>query len=111
MAQPTRILLALIIGLGLGILGAERGGQAFLMVADPVGGAWLDALRMTIIPLVVSLVITGIATTADAARGGGMALKALVLFLVLLWISSISAALLTPLFLDFWPIPADAGAA
>src|SRR5690606_19935618 len=51
------------------------------------------------------------ATTADAARGGGLALRALVLFLVLLWISSILAAVLTPLFLEIWPMPADAAVA
>lgn len=111
MSQPTRILLALIFGLGLGILGAERGGQALLAIADPLGGIWLDALRMTIVPLVVALVVTGIAATADAARGGGLALKALILFLLLLLISAIVAALFTPLFLNIWPIPTEAATA
>jgi len=111
MSQASRILIALILGLGLGILGADLGGQKLLAIADPLGGIWLDALRMTIIPLVVALVVTGIAATADAARGGGLALKALILFLVLLWISSITAALFTPLFLSLWPVPAEAATA
>ena len=36
-------------------------------IAEPIGGLWLNALQMTIVPLVVSLLITGI---AGAARGG-----------------------------------------
>jgi len=111
MSQPTRILLALIAGLMLGIAGARFGWEAGLAVAEPVGGVWLDLLRMTIIPLVVALLVTGIGQTADSARGGGLAFRAVALFLVLLWISSAIGAVLTPLALDIWPMPADAALA
>ena len=111
MSQPTRILLALIVGLALGIAGARFGWAGGLQVAEPVGGVWLDALRMTIIPLVVALLVTGIGRTADSARGGGLALKAVALFIVMLWISSAIGGLLAPLLLDIWPMPADAAAA
>ena len=111
MSQPTRILIALLAGVILGIAGARLGWEAALDVADPVGGVWLDALRMTIIPLVVALLVTGIGRTADSARGGGLALKAVALFLVMLWTSSALGAILTPLALDLWPMPADSAAA
>ena len=108
LSQPTRILLALVIGIALGLLGARAGGffaDDLVAVAEPIGGVWLNALQMTIIPLVVSLLITGIAASAEAARANRLAGRAIVLFLVLLWISSGLAALLTPLFLDLWPMP------
>jgi proton glutamate symport protein len=110
MSQPARILFALVLGITLGVASAAAAGDAFtarlIAVAEPVGGLWLDSLRMTIIPLVVALLITGIAATAEAARAGRLAGRALVLFLIILWTSSILAALLLPLILELWPLPA-----
>ena len=109
MSQPVRILLALVLGLILGIFCASWTPlwiDRTISVAEPIGGMWLNALRMTIVPLVVALLITGIAASAEAARAGKLAARALILFVVLLWISSVAAALLTPLFLDLFPLPA-----
>jgi len=114
MSQATRILLALALGLLLGILSANSDGAwvpGAISVAEPIGGLWLDALRMTIIPLVVALVITGIAESAEAAQASRLAGRAILLFILILWASAILAALLTPLFLNLWPMPAEAAAA
>ncbi len=114
LSQPTRILLALVVGLGAGIAGVAAGGawvERSIAIAEPVGGLWLNALQMTIVPLVVALLITGIAASAEAARAGRLATRALILFVVLLWISALIAALLTPLFLDLFPLPAESAAA
>ena len=100
MSQATRILLALAAGLALGIFASWSGGpwvDTAVLVANPVGGLWLDALRMTIIPLIVSLLITGIAASAEAARASRLAGKAILTFLAVLWTSAILAAFLTPL--------------
>ena len=110
MSQPVRILLALVLELILGIVCAGWAPgwvDRTISVAEPVGGMWLNALRMTIVPLVVALLITGIAASAEAARAGRLATRALILFVVLLWISSIAAALLTPLFLNLFPLPTN----
>src|SRR5919206_1670461 len=114
MSQATRILLALALGLILGIASAATEGgwvDDAVAVAEPVGGLWLDALRMTIVPLIVSLLITGIAASAEAARASRLAGRAILTFLAVLWTSSILAALLTPLLLNLWPIPGDSAAA
>ncbi len=80
MSQATRILLALVAGLVLGIA-AFAWAPGFALsaanVADPIGTLWLNGLRMTIVPLVVALLITGIAQTAEAARAGEIAGRAL----------------------------------
>jgi Na+/H+-dicarboxylate symporter len=112
MSQPVRILLALAIGLLLGIAtaGAHFTENA-IAVADPIGGLWLDALRMTIVPLVVSLLITGIAASAEAARANRLTARAIMLFLAVLWTGAIVSALLTPLLLSAWPVPSEAAAA
>lgn len=114
MSQATRILLALAAGLALGIAASWTGGswvETAVLVANPVGGLWLDALRMTIIPLIVSLLITGIAASAEAARASRLAGRAILTFLAVLWTSAILAAFLTPLLLEMWPIPGESAAA
>ena len=112
MSKATAILLALLLGCLLGIGSAAVGGawvEKATAIAEPIGTLWLNALRMTIVPLVVSLLITGIAASAQAARAGRLARRSLVMFIVLLWISSALAAVLMPLFLKLWPVSAAAG--
>ena len=115
LSQATRILLALVTGLGAGIAGVAFGGgpgvERAVAVAEPIGGLWLNALQMTIVPLVVALLITGIAASAEAARASKLATRALILFVVLLWTSALAAALLTPLFLNLFPLPIESATA
>jgi proton glutamate symport protein len=114
MSQATRILLALVLGLLLGIAAAAAGGGwagRTILIAEPIGALWLNALRMTIVPLVVALLVTGIAASAEAARASRLARRAIILFVALLWISALAAALLTPLFLGLFPLPAESAAA
>ncbi|MBW6527002.1 dicarboxylate/amino acid:cation symporter [Sphingomonas sp. RHCKR7] len=114
MSQATRILLALIAGLAAGVALARVAPAAVpnvVAVAEPLGTAWLHALQMTIVPLVVSLLITGVAATAEAARAGRLAARAIALYVALLAASATIAALLTPLLLVLAPLPAASAAA
>ena len=114
MSQATRILLALVFGLllGIGIAAAGSGLAATgLAIAGPVGTAWLNGLQMTIVPLVVSLLVVGVAATADVARAGRLATRAMILFMVLLWSGAIVSAFLTPTLLDLWPLDPAAATA
>jgi Na+/H+-dicarboxylate symporter len=114
MSQATRILSSLVAGLILGIAlsriapGAATIGVA---VALPVGSAWLHGLQMTIVPLVFALLVTGIAATAKAAAAGRIAGRAVAHFVAILWATTILSAVLTPLLLDLFPLPADWAAA
>ncbi|AUW56721.1 sodium:dicarboxylate symporter [Sphingobium sp. SCG-1] len=111
MSQTTRILFALIVGIAVGIGGARMGWSGAAAIAEPIGNLWLDSLRMTVVPLVVSLLITGIARAADSARGGKLALRSVLLFVTLLWLVTLIAAFLVPALLRLWPLPAEAAAA
>ncbi len=107
MSQATRILIGLGAGLALGIaLAAQAPGAAVsgIAVAEPVGTAWLNGLRMTIVPLVVALLVTGVAQTAEAARAGRIATRSLLLFIVILWMSSAIGAVVTLSLLDLFPL-------
>lgn len=112
MSQPMRILLALVAGIAAGIaLAAWRPDAAIAgtSVAQPIGTMWLNALRMTIVPLVVALLVTGVAATARAARASKLAGRAIAVFLICLWSSSALGALFTLTLLDFFPLGAEAG--
>lgn len=108
MTPASRILLGLAAGLGLGALAARAGFATgpVLEAAGIVGGLWLDALRMTIIPLVFSLVVTGIAAAAAQAGAGSVTRRSLMLFALILLASALVAALVGPLLLDAWSPPA-----
>ncbi len=110
----VRILAGLVIGLGAGgVLAAMQVpwlGQA-TGITDALGGVWLDALRMTIIPLVFSLLVVGVAQAAGTVKAGGLAGRALIAFGVLLVISTTISAIATPALLHLWPAPAAAAEA
>ena len=108
------VLGALIAGIGIGAWLAASGSAALASVsavADPVGGVWLDALRMTIVPLVFAMLFTGIASAAGTARGGGIAAWALALFVVLIVASAAFSLIVSPALFSLWPVPADAARA
>lgn len=112
MSTPVRILLALVLGLTGGAFLAHSAASLtprIVAIAEPIGGMWLDGLRMTIVPLVVSLLITGIASTASAARAGGVAARALAIIFGILWTSSVIGWVMSDLLWAIWPIPAQAG--
>jgi len=114
MSQAMRVLLALVAGLVFGIAAADAGAPWSTwgaMIAEPIGTAWLNGLQMTIVPLVVSLIVLGIAQTADAARAGKLAGRAMALYVGVLWTSTAMAAFMTPLLLRIFPIDPHAAAA
>ncbi len=105
------ILSALIAGMLLGIaieLVAPDAGTASLPFVEPIGLLWLNALKMTIVPLVVALLITGITATADAARAGKLAARAVMTFLAAIFISGSMSLLMTPLLLRLFPLSTGA---
>lgn len=114
MSPSTRILAGLVLGLVIGILVAAFAPglvPGTVAVAQPVGATWLNALQMTVVPLVFALLVTGIAATAEAAQAGRLAGRAVGLYLIVMACSAIAAGLLTPLFLELVPLPAQSAAA
>ena len=109
--SPWRILLALVGGLVVGAIAARIAPDRVIGVADaiaPVGQLWLRALQMTIIPLVVALLFTGILSAVRAARAGRLTGWSIGLFLIILWGGATMAAFVTPALLNAFPISAEA---
>jgi Na+/H+-dicarboxylate symporter len=102
------LLAALIAGLLLGIIAPRLGegtSEPLVATAGLIGGLWLDALRMTVIPLIVALLVVGVVGGADAARAGGLAARAVVWFLGFYVFSAVFGAAMTNALLALWPLP------
>ncbi|MDE3156506.1 MAG: dicarboxylate/amino acid:cation symporter [Acidobacteriota bacterium] len=86
-SSTLRTLLALIVGLAAGIALATvpgHGAAAAVAVIEPVGTVWIDAIRMTVIPLVITLVISGVGGATDLRRVGRLGAWAVPVFVALL---------------------------
>jgi Na+/H+-dicarboxylate symporter len=109
MSLTRRVLIALTTGLagGIAISYSHSPSLAALAVSiEPVGTLWVNAIRMTVIPLLVSLLIVSIASVADVGAIGRMGARALLLFLGLLGCSAFLAALVVPPLLEWFAIGA-----
>ena len=98
MSLTSRVLLGLALGLALGIsIAPADTGLAATAVTwiEPIGGLWVNAIRMTVIPLIVSLLLGGITSSGakTVARVGG---KAVAWFLGLVAATTTIAGLSTP---------------
>lgn len=114
MSLSLWVLVALLAGLFAGAA-AEAwglpGGAGTADLIGAIGTLWLNALKMTIIPLVFSLLVTGIASIADAAATGRMALKALMVFAILLLGATVYAIFANEALHLLWPIDPTGAAA
>ena len=114
MSQTTRVMAGLIAGIVFGIILAWQSPDLGLQIAaivEPFGKLWLNALQMTVVPLVFALVIVGINQASDAAHSGRVAKSAILTFIVLLTAAAVMTAVLAPLALSMiQPDPAVAAA-
>ena len=99
MSLTTRVLLALAAGIGVGLLLSEIDPELSRSVAtaiEPIGTLFVNAIRMTVIPLVVSMLIVGIATSGTGASVAKIGGRGILIFLILLVLSGVIAALAAP---------------
>ncbi|MGE0128765.1 MAG: dicarboxylate/amino acid:cation symporter [Blastocatellales bacterium] len=97
--QTASVLIGLIGGLALGLIvhrWPHPASLAFTSAVEPVGELWMNALRMTIIPLIVSQLICGIAAKADAKTVGKLGGLSLLTFIALLIVGAIFAVIAAP---------------
>jgi len=98
---------ALVVGLALGAFSgglAENVRSAVLSVAGFVGTLWLNALKMTVIPLVVALLVVGIAKSREAALGGRIAGRSVLWIVIICTISAVFGAVVTILLTRLAPL-------
>ena len=101
-------LIALIAGLALGALAgdSEAGARGTMLAAAGfVGTLWLNALKMTVIPLVVALLVVGIAKSREAAAAGRIAGRAVLWIVIICTASAVFGAVMTLLLTNLVPLP------
>jgi proton glutamate symport protein len=87
MKESTRVLIALGAAVAGGTAISLSGSAPLLNAVDviaPIGSLWVNAIRMTVIPLVVSLLITGVAAATDVKSIGRLGGRTLMVFILLL---------------------------
>ncbi len=107
-------LAALVVGLALGALadGAAPGLKtSTLGVAGFVGTLWLNALKMTVIPLVVALLVVGIAKSREAAMAGRIAGRSVMWIVILCSASAVFGALAILLLTQLFPLSRETAGA
>lgn len=106
MKPTTRVMLGLALGAIIGLTLAWSDTALAAKVAaivQPIGKLWLNALQMTVVPLVLALVIIGVTTASDTAASGRTARRALLVFVILLSFGSFFTALAAPALLSLVP--------
>ncbi|MCZ8204884.1 dicarboxylate/amino acid:cation symporter [Gemmatimonas sp.] len=111
----VQVTLGLVAGLALGmLLSRETSPSAFttslMPVLDVVGTAWINAVRMTVIPLVVPLLIVGVAGGEDLRATGTVGAQAFGWMLLLLVACAALSTLVSPVWFETLTLDADATA-
>lgn len=106
-------LVALALGLAVGIAISLSGSPAASRVVgwiEPLGTMWVNAIRMTVIPLIVSSLLVAVSSTAPGTVGR-LGTRAFVIFVVLLSVMAAITAVVAPLIfahLTIDPVAAEA---
>jgi proton glutamate symport protein len=114
MSLALKVLVALLAGLAIGLAIASSGSPAlanFVPVIEPVGTLWVSAIRMTIIPLVVSSLIVGVGGSEDPRSIGRLGARTLMVFVSLVVVSTAVALIVGPPLLAMMHIDPAAAAA
>ena len=114
MSLTTKVLIALAAGLGVGIAIASSGNAAVQTIPgylEPIGTMWVNALRMTVVPLVFTAIVIGVTSLPDPRSIGRIGGRALLLALVILASAATFAVVVGPIAMSFLKIDASAAAA
>jgi len=114
MSLGNRALIGLATGLAVGAAIAATAHPTVLAIGSAVellGSVWVNAILMTIVPLVVSKLIVSVAGSGDPRTLGRAGWRSGVLFVVLLTVSAGLTALAMPALFARLPIDPAASAA
>jgi Na+/H+-dicarboxylate symporter len=97
-SPPLRALAALVLGLALGLAASEVDSANTARVVraiEPLGTMWVNAIRMTVLPLIVASLVVAVSDAAPATVGR-LGTRALVVFVLMMAALGILAAIVVP---------------
>jgi proton glutamate symport protein len=102
-----RVVVALIAGLILGIVVARAGVPALsraVAMLEPIGTIWVNAIRMTIVPLVISLLLGAVSRGGDGAGVGRIGGLSFAVFIGLHLCAAVVALVVVPAIMARLPV-------
>jgi proton glutamate symport protein len=102
-----RVVVALIAGLILGIVVARAGVPSLsraVAMLEPIGTIWVNAIRMTIVPLVVALLLGAVARGGDGAGVGRIGGLSFAVFIGLHLCAAVVALVVVPAIMARLPV-------
>ena len=112
--RVRRVVIGLIVGLIVGsVIGAVQSAVALRVVSwiEPIGLLWVNAIRMTVIPLVVALLFVSVARREAGHRLGRVGGVTIATFFALLVFAAVVSLLLAPPLMADMKLAPDAAAA
>jgi Na+/H+-dicarboxylate symporter len=111
MSLTVRVLLGLVAGLAVGFaVNASPDLRGIVPWIEPLGSIFINAIRMTVVPLVVASLVVGVAGASDARAIGRVGWRALVLFVALVLAGAVFGAIIAQPILTRMIDPGTAGA-
>ena len=110
---PAVVIGGLVLGLALGAVAHVTQAStlvAFAALLEPLGTLWVNAILMTVIPLVISSLVVGVCRAADGPAIGRLLWQSVMLFVLLTSLSAAFTALTAPAVFARVPVGAAATA-
>lgn len=98
-AAPIRALIGLGLGLVVGGIIVATGSPAGMVLSqriEPLGTIWVNGLRMTVVPLVMSLLVATLGSSEGARMFGVLGRRAIGIFLTMLVVIAIIGLIAAP---------------
>lgn len=114
MNLSTRVLISLSLGLASGVgfsLAQDPFFPSLPTWIEPIGTLWVNAIRMTVIPLLMGLLVTAIAGQDSAGIAASLGGKTLGLFVLMIIATSSYTLIFAPPLIALLNIDADASRA
>lgn len=111
MSKSVSILVGLVLGLVFGASLSYSGSsvlQGALVLTEPLGLMWINAIRMTVVPLLVALLVTSIAGRRETGLVARVGIQTFGLFFFLVAVSGLTALMVAPYLLQSIYISPDA---
>lgn len=107
------IALGLVIGLAIGLLASAQGDgglKDFAIGVEPVGTIWMNAVRMCVIPLVFTALVSGVAAIGDVRKLGRVGIRTVGFMFGTILLAGIFGLFLALVLLPLAPVSAESAA-
>lgn len=114
MSLTTKVLIGLLAGFALGLVLAANDSSVLRAVPgliEPIGTIWINAIRMTVIPLVVASVIAGILAVPDLKSLGRVSWRMIALFFAMVSSAATFTVMVAPFVVGAFQIDERASSA